>query len=397
MNWREERLANLVEINPPSVKTDEEFVSFIPMQSISEIEKRIIEIQTRPLSEVSKGYTQFKNGDLLLAKITPCFENGKQAIVNIPSPVGYGSSEFHVFRKKSDQIDIKFLHYFFQQQSFRNAATINMTGTAGQKRVPASFLSRQLIHLPPLEVQKKIAAVLEKADELRRKREEQIKRLDDLLQATFLDMFGDPVTNPKGWKETVLDKIADIKSGVTKGRKLKGKIISVPYMRVANVQDGKICLDEIKEIEIQENELEKYALQYGDILLTEGGDPDKLGRGAVWLNEIDPCIHQNHIFRVRPNESEVLPEFLSALIGSSRGKRYFFRSAKQTTGIASINMTQLKRFPALVPPLSKQKVFQNFIVRHQATIKAFSKLEERTTCLFNSLMQRAFKGELDLT
>ena len=164
-------------------------------------------------------------------------------------------------------------------------------------------------------------------------------------------MFGDPVLNPKGWKEARLDQISEIVSGVTKGRKLVGKAtVLVPYMRVANVQDGRILIDDVQKIEALESEIEKYRLKRGDILLTEGGDPDKLGRGAVWKGEIDPCIHQNHIFRVRTNKKIILPEYLSALIGSQRGKRYFFKAAKQTTGVASINKTQLSRLSGISSP-----------------------------------------------
>ena len=393
MSWKEEKLGVLFEITSggtPSRDNPDFFSGNIPWFKTGDLKSYRLtnseEFITQEALENSAAKI-FPKDTVLLAMYGATI--GAAGILSIEAATNQACAAF----LPSKHVNPEFLYYFF----LHNKQQLINKGVGGaQPNLSGRLLKDLKIPLPPLEVQKKIAAVLEKADALRRKREEQIKRLNDLLQATFLDMFGDPVTNPKGWPEIALEKIADIKSGVTKGRILKGKVISIPYMRVANVQDGKICLDEIKEIQIQANELEKFALQYGDILLTEGGDPDKLGRGAVWLSEIEPCIHQNHIFRVRPDESEVLPEFLSALIGSSRGKRYFFRSAKQTTGIASINMTQLKNFPALVPPLSKQKAFQNFIVRHQTTIKAFSKLEEATTCLFNSLMQRAFKGELEL-
>ncbi len=123
---------------------------------------------------------------------------------------------------------------------------------------------------------------------------------EDLLRSVFLEMFGDPVTNPKGWEEAALTDVAEIVSGVTKGRKLGGKqTVFAPYLRVANVQDGYLNLSEIKEIEVLPTDIEKYRLLDGDILLTEGGDPDKLGRGTVWREHIEGCIHQNHIFRVR--------------------------------------------------------------------------------------------------
>ena len=400
MNCRMQPLSVVAKIDGGYAFKSEAFSDIgVPVIRISNINEGRVNLKetARVPESFLKDFSAFRLNpcDILIAMSGAT--TGKIGVVpsdiNEPLLLNQRVGRFKILDHK--KLDQSYLRFIAESNNFQTQIQLLAAGAA-QSNISGKQIESIQIPLPPLEVKKKIAAVLEKADALRRKREEQIKRLNGLLQATFLDMFGDPVTNPKGWPEIALEKIADIKSGVTKGRILKGKVISIPYMRVANVQDGKICLDEIKEIQIQANELEKFALQYGDILLTEGGDPDKLGRGAVWLSEIEPCIHQNHIFRVRPDESEVLPEFLSALIGSSRGKRYFFRSAKQTTGIASINMTQLKNFPALVPPLSKQKAFQNFIVRHQTTIKAFSKLEEATTCLFNSLMQRAFKGELEL-
>jgi type I restriction enzyme, S subunit len=251
------------------------------------------------------------------------------------------------------------------------------------------------IPLPPLTEQKRIATILDKADAIRRKRQQVMKLANEFLRATFLDMFGDPVLNPKNWEEKLLGEIADIASGVTKGRKFNGKkTISVCYMRVANVQDGYIDLNDIKEIEALETDIDKYSLQSGDILLTEGGDPDKLGRGAVWKGEIDPCIHQNHVFRVRVEKSIAYPEYLNALIGSSRGKRYFLKAAKQTTGIASINMTQLKGFPVLLPPKNLQKQYGDLVKKYQNLLGSLDSMTQHDNYLFNSLTQRAFRGEL---
>ena len=261
--------------------------------------------------------------------------------------------------------------------------------------LPLDGLRKFPLPLPPLPEQRRIAALLDRADAIRRKRQQAIRLADDLLRSVFLDMFGDPVTNPKGWPGCRLDAVAAIVSGVTKGRKLdRDRLISVPYMRVANVQDGLLLLDDVKEIEALPEELTRYHLQPGDVLLTEGGDPDKLGRGAVWRGQVDPCIHQNHIFRVRPNKTQVLPEFLSTQIGSARGKRYFLRAAKQTTGIASINMTQLSAFLVLLPPLDLQERFAR-LTRASEALKA--RLAARASAvgeLFHSLVQRAFGGQL---
>ncbi len=246
-----------------------------------------------------------------------------------------------------------------------------------------------------IKEQKHIATILDKADAIRKKRQKAITELDNLLKSTFLDMFGDPVVNSKNWKVLKLEECAELYSGVTKGRRLINKeTISVPYMRVANVQDGYIDLNDIKNIDVLNSDIAKYSLQYGDILLTEGGDPDKLGRGAVWYEEIQPCIHQNHIFKVRANQQIIEPEYLCFQIGSQRGKRYFLKSAKQTTGIATINKTQLKNYPVLIPPLKMQYKFCKFHKNVKNQISKYTTLINESENLFKSIIQRAFKGEL---
>jgi len=256
---------------------------------------------------------------------------------------------------KADTLDQSYLYHFLPKALTKiHAATPAVT----VKHLSVKGIRSIEIPLPPLTEQKRIAAILDKADAIRRKRQQAIQLADDFLRSVFLDMFGDPVTNPKGWEEQPLHNLADIRSGVTKGKKVDlDKSETLPYMRVANVQDGYLDLSDIKQIVVSKTDAKKYVLKRGDLLLTEGGDPDKLGRGYVWDGEIENCLHQNHIFAVRIKSSKtnlIRPQFLSATVGSLRGKRYFLKVGKQTTGIATINKTVLSEFPALVPPIKLQ-------------------------------------------
>lgn len=160
---------------------------------------------------------------------------------------------------------------------------------------------------------------------------------------------------PSGWKKTALDHVAEVQTGIAKGKAINGAAVTLPYLRVANVQDGHVDLSVIKEITLKPAEVDRYSLRKGDVLFTEGGDFDKLGRGAVWNGEIEPCLHQNHVFAVRPNPNRLLPEFLAFQAASQYGRRYFQLSSKQSTNLASINSTQLKQFPVLLPPLPEQR------------------------------------------
>ena len=311
--------------------------------------------------------------------------------LNISDPFSYVTGNAMALDKLDEnKLALKFLYY-----ALKNRGLNDVISGSAQPQITRQGLESVYIYAPDKKEQKRIAAILDKAEAIRRKHRQTIELADKFLRSVFLDMFGDPVRNPKGWKEDRLDQISEIVSGVTKGRKLINKAtVLVPYMRVANVQDGRILIDDVQEIEALESEIEKFKLMRGDILLTEGGDPDKLGRGAVWKGEIDPCIHQNLIFRVRTNNKVILPEYLSALIGSQRGKRYFLKEAKQTTGVASINKTQLSGFPVLVPPIVTQCEYLKRLekIDHMVDIQ-MNKYNESGN-LFNSIVQRAFRGEL---
>ncbi|UZE17307.1 restriction endonuclease subunit S [Pseudomonas sp. B21-054] len=159
---------------------------------------------------------------------------------------------------------------------------------------------------------------------------------------------------PEGWKRAPLESVAEIRTGVAKGKSGLKDPITVPYLRVANVQDGRLDLSVVKTIEIERSQLERYSLKKGDVLMNEGGDFDKLGRGDVWSGQIETCLHQNHVFAVRPNQKVITPYFLAALAGSHYGKSFFLSCAKKSTNLASINSSQLKEFQVLIPPLDEQ-------------------------------------------
>jgi len=160
---------------------------------------------------------------------------------------------------------------------------------------------------------------------------------------------------PEGWCWTTLEAVAEIEGGITKDQKrpCSPTTREVPYLRVANVQRGFLDLAEMKMILADEDEITSLRLQPGDILFTEGGDRDKLGRGWIWNGEIEECIHQNHIFRARPNRAVVDPKFVS-YHGNHFGQQWFVKTGKQTTNLASINKGVLRRFPIPIAPTNEQ-------------------------------------------
>ena len=160
---------------------------------------------------------------------------------------------------------------------------------------------------------------------------------------------------PKGWRIRTLEEVAAIQTGLSKSASRTGDFVRLPYLRVANVQDGHFNLSEIKEIDVPKEAVARFSVVVGDLLLTEGGDFDKLGRGAIWNGAIPNCVHQNHIFVVRANEHVLERRFLAMQTQSAHGRAYFQSCSKQSTNLASINSSQLKQFPVLLPPLPEQQ------------------------------------------
>ncbi len=185
---------------------------------------------------------------------------------------------------------------------------------------------------------------------------------------------------PNAWSVVALGDCAEVVSGITLSSKTQtSNGILVPYLRVANVQDGHIDLSDLKHIRVSVAELQSLRLQPGDVLMNEGGDFDKLGRGAVWAGQVQDCIHQNHVFRVRTDPSRLNPDFLAAFAASQIGKRFFIRASKQSTNLASINSTQLKGMPVAAAPMAEQLIIVERIrsmngvsQRHQDSLKALS-------------------------
>ena len=268
-----------------------------------------------------------------------------------------------VFPKKV--LAIEFLHQWFRWNESNFASLGSGSTVAGIRQEVIKMFP---ILLPPLPEQEKIADILGGVDaaiNATRRVIEQTRILKRSLMQQLLTR-GIPGRHkrfkpsplgeiPEEWEVVKLREIAVIQTGIAKNGKIKnGHSIKVPYLRVANVQDGYVDLSEMKDIEISEDKLKRYLLKRRDVLFNEGGDADKLGRGCVWEGQIDPCVHQNHVFVVRCGK-QLNPYFLACQAGSQRGKQFFFHSSKQTTNLASINSSQLKEFPVFLPDINEQK------------------------------------------
>jgi type I restriction enzyme S subunit len=226
-------------------------------------------------------------------------------------------------RPRRGVADQEFLFFFVLMQLFNLQSRALGSTLPGLGREDLESLA---VQLPPISEQQRIAAILNEqmaaVERARAAAEARLEAARALSAAYLRAVFNGP--EAQGWLRRRLGDAGDIVSGVTLGRKLRnGDTRTVPYLRVANVKDGHLDLSDVYRIEATEAEIRKLQLRFGDLLLTEGGDADKLGRGTFWKGEIEECIHQNHIFRVRFGLGEYSPEFVSAQIGSAYGKAYF--------------------------------------------------------------------------
>ena len=219
---------------------------------------------------------------------------------------------------------------------------------------------------------------------------------DAPMKPSGVEWLGDV---PEHWLVVSLKRIADVQTGVAKGKDNGSRAtITVPYLRVANVQDGYLDLDNVATIEIPVEDLGRYALKSGDVLMNEGGDFDKLGRGHVWDGQIDPCITQNHVFAVRPKR--VSSAWLNAITGCDYAQFYFMTRSKQSTNLASISSTNLMDLPVIIPSENEQRSILAFISKHSIKFdtliieaqRAIDLLQERRSALISA----AVTGQIDV-
>lgn len=283
-----------------------------------------------------------------------------------------------------------------------SAALAGRFGDAGRgvniRHLGKQGLAAFLIPIPPHAEQERIVAAIE--ENLSRVAAAEAAlgaaaaKASLLTRATVGHLFDDA-----DWPWTTLGEIAEIKGGVTKDTKRQGdpSFVELPYLRVANVQRGRLDLREITTIRVAREKGEALRLLPGDVLFNEGGDRDKLGRGWVWEGQIAHCIHQNHVFRARLTTDAFDPYFVSTH-ANTWGQAWFEKHGRQTTNLASINMTTLKQFPVPAPPIAEQAAIvaelqRNAEVRDRLMVEV-ERSQRRVSALRSSVLAAAFSGQL---
>ena len=377
------RLSDICEVNPKSTFENENLqVSFISMPNVSE-DGKIDTSNTRPFHEVKKGFTSFAEGDILFAKITPCMENGKGALaVGLHNGFGCGSTEFHVLRPVPEKAYGKWIYYLTSWTGFRKEAEKNMTGSAGQKRVPKAFLEKYRVNAPDVATQKEQSNKLDQLRYIIDCRKQQLSYLDELIKARFVELMSSSELSA----ETTIDDVTErVKVGfVGTCEKYYTDDSGIPMLRTGNITDKGIDLKDLKYVtEDFHKKNIKSQIHSGDLLIARHGSN---GQANVYEGPEAQCLNA---VVVVPNRDRVTPIFLAGLINSPEVKIQIERTLVGSTQHV-VNTKSIASLKVRIPDSSVQAEYEGFVKQVDKSKVAIQRALDQTQLLFDSLMQKYF-------
>lgn len=347
--------------------------------------------ETVPFERVSKGYTVFRDEDILLAKITPCWENGKIGQAKLSRPVGVGSTEFHVVRP-TEGLDPRYLMHFLRTSGVRVTGELRMTGSGGQRRVPVKYLQDLEVPIPHLNEQRRIAVILDHADALRAKRRQVLARLDDLTQSIFNDMFGDP---DEFTDQVPFSEIATMAGGRNLVADDSAAESEFRVLKISAVTTGRFRPSEAKALPPGYVPPAAHLVRPGDLLMSRANTTDLVGAVALVDSEPTGLVLPDKVWRFVWRDPKSEPGFFHALLSTPSMRRRISRLASGTGGSMK-NVSKAKLNHMLVPQVDPRQQ-RDFVLRMNAVSKVYRTERDASGALdelFASLQSRAFRGEL---
>ena len=375
-------LKDICEINPSKREAlampSNTLVSFVPMSDLGEHRITFLPKETRSIGELGTSYTYFADGDVLLAKVTPCFENGKAGIAkNLSKGIGFGSSEFYVFRP-NNKVLAEYIYFCVTDSAFREKAIAQMTGTGGLQRVPKSFVKEYSIPLPPLEIQKQIVAEIAGYQ----------KVLDGAR--TVVDNYRPIIAIDPNWPIMEIGDIFKTRSGTTPSRSNIKYFThgTIPWVKTLDLTDGSIITTEEKITKLALNETNLSILPVGTVLVAMYGGFNQIGRTGVL--EIE-ATHNQAMTALLPN-SKINPYFLNTILIAS--KDYWKKIANSTRKDPNITKSDVIKFKLPLPPLNIQEAIVAEIEAEQKLVDANRELIARFEKKIQAVLARVW-GESD--
>ncbi|VUS51830.1 restriction endonuclease subunit S [Klebsiella spallanzanii] len=404
--WSNCTLADIAEVNPKKIEAEQDInAGFVSMSHAPTNYNGKLEFEEKTWGEIGKSYTNFKNDDVIFAKVTPCFENGKAAIVkDMPNNIGAGSSEFYVLRARNQEIPASYLLGIIKTRKFMQEGAENMTGAVGLRRVPRAFVESFPLMLPPLAEQKIIAdkldILLAQVDSTKVRLEKIPQILKHFRQAVLAAAVSGKLTEEwrgtailNNWKSGVLKNFIKKPSYGTSAKSQKEGLI--PVLRMGNLQNGELNWSDLVYTS-DENEIEKYNLIAGDILFNRTNSPELVGKTSIYRGE-KQAIYAGYLIKIQCLE-ELNPEYLNYHLNSHIAKQYCYEVKSDGVSQSNINAQKLAAYPLEVPPIKEQ----NEIVRRIEQLfacadgieKQVQNALERVNNLTHSILAKAFRGEL---
>lgn len=381
------RLAVVCQVNPKfgtaGVIRSEELVSFVPMAAVDETFGEIVKQEARPISEVRRGYTPFRDGDVLFAKITPCMQNGKAALTrDLMNGMGFGSTEFHVLRA-GPLVLPAWIFRFVRRPAFRVEAARNFTGTAGQQRVPTTFIENAQIPVPPLEVQRRLCEQLDRAEGILRLRREAQRKAAELIPALFLDRFGDPASNPKSWPMAPFGDLGQLDRGRSRHRPRDAQELyggNYPFIQTGDVANSGGLITKYTQTYSELGLAQSRLWPTGTLCITIAANIAKTG-----ILTFDACFPDSVVgFKAG---SQVNIDYIQQWLGFLQPT--LEKNAPQAAQ-KNINLEILRGLPVPVPPRDLQEHYSQQ-VSSISSIRAQQKAALDTAqATFDALLHRAF-------
>lgn len=385
--------------------------------SYGKIRAKNIETTDGLLPASFEGYNIIEPGDIVL-RLTDMQNDHRSLRTGLCTDKGIITSAYCTIYLRDNSQDVGFLHYYLH--CFDICKGFYGMGSGVRQSLNFDGIRKIDILLPPpdeqIRIRKYLDTLSEKIDDLIVNNEKQIGKLKQYKQSLITEVVTRglnpdvPMKDsgvewigiiPEHWNVVHLRRCASLRSGITLGKKYPEnvKLTEMPYLRVANVQSGYISIDNLKTIFVTEEEAIQYCLSAGEVLMTEGGDRDKLGRGCVWNGAVSKCLHQNHIFALKTSKS-LNPFFLAYITASSVGRVYFDITAIKTTNLACTNSSKVLDFRFQLPPLDEQKGIVEFLDKKVAQIDALIAIKqakiEKLTQYKKSLIYEYVTGKKEL-
>ncbi len=388
------KLGEIAQVNPKAAArlSDDDKVIFLPLASVN-VDGTISEGLVSKRGEVRKGHPYFRRGDILVAKITPSFENGKVALASISLADGYSSTEFHVVRADTEHVRPDYLLAFLRSPQVVHYCSGKMKGSAGQKRVPKEVLQNLQINLPPLSEQEALASRLNAVANSIRAAQTQVARFDSLVKARFEEMFGDPGSNQHEFKVRSLGDVLAVQpsNGLYKPQKdYVADGTGTPIIRIDSFSSEGPDFSSLKRLTCSEDERKRYGIAENDIVINRVNSVGCMGKTMLIAHVPEPTVYESNMMRLHSNEALMLPAFLCAQMTSDYSKNYFESNAKRAIGQASINQKDVKGLPVFVPPLDVQKKYLAFAQQVAKSRSIAQQQIEKLQLLYDSLAQEYF-------